>query len=527
MSQEPQDRFTTLIDALADPVRFPGPPARVSRIETHISVVLLAGDDAYKIKKPLNLGFLDFSDLARRRAFCAAEVQLNRRLAPSLYLDSIAITGSAENPVLGGDPAEAIEFAVHMRRFPQEALLDRCLADGRLRAEHLDALAERLAAFHTDTAAPLPAASHFGSPETVAAPAFDNFRHTRELLADPADLARLERLEAWTRGAHAAAAPAIARRKAEGRVRECHGDLHLGNMILTEGGVEVFDCIEFNDEFRCIDTASDLAFLVMDLVQRGAEGWAWRLLNTYLEHGGDFGALEVLPFYLVYRAMVRAKVAAIRLHQPGLDAPAQAALLAECRSYLALAERFTQPRVPFLLLTHGVSGSGKSTATQAVLEAFGAIRLRSDVERKRLFGLAPRANSAAAVAGGIYTPAANARTYARLLELAGTVLALGWPVLVDATFPEAAHRAPFRALAAARGVPCVLLACHADPDQLRARVAARVATGNDAAEADLPVLERQLAAYTPPPADEHPLDARGLDTPSLLAALARRLADGG
>ena len=516
----PDTTFDTLARSLANPDLYPGADT-VRRLDTHISAVFLAGDRALKIKKPLNLGFLDFGTLQRRAHFCREELRLNRRLAPDIYLDCIPICGSPENPVLGGDPAEAIEWAVSMRRFAQENLLDRCLAEGRLTAAHIDAMARSLAGFHAGIAV-AGDDSPFGTPEAVAAPAFDNFRHARELLHAPEDRAALDRIEAWTQATHDRIGPLLAARKAGGRIRECHGDLHLGNMILDGDAVTVFDCIEFNDAFRWIDVAADLAFVVMDLQQRGRDDLAARALNVWLEYSGDHNAAGVLPFYLVYRAMVRAKVAAIRLGQADVPPDEAAAVLAEARRYLALAERYTQPPQPFLLITHGVSGSGKSTATQTLLEAFGAIRLRSDVIRKQLFGLGPLDDSHAA-GSDIYTQKASERTYARLLELAAQRLAQGWPVLVDATFPQAWQRAPFRERAQQAGVPFVLLACSAEADTLRARVAARRQAGTDAAEADVRVLDAQLAGYVAPDADEQPLSAAGLDAAALTAAVRARL----
>ncbi len=511
------DLQSLLVQALIDPGRYPERPDTVEHLETHISHVFLAGEHAYKIKKPLNLGFLDFSDLQRRRHFCFEELRLNRRLAPSLYLDCIPIRGSAENPVLGGDDGEIVEWAVRMRRFPQEALLDRVLARGALRREHIDALARSLARFHRETPA-VGADQPYGEPEAVAELALDNFRLARPNLDDADDLAALARLEGWTRAEIERLRPAFAQRKREGFVRECHADPHLGNVVLDGDAVTIFDCVEFSPRISCSDTMADLGFTYMDLCQRGATALAHRLVNVYLEHSGDYGALEVFPFYACYRAMVRAMVASIRLRQ--LAGEARAPALAEFRAYLRLAEGFTRPAPPLLLITHGVSGSGKSTATAAILEAFGAVRLRSDVERKRLYGLGPLEASGSAVGGGIYTAQASARTYARLEALAAMLLGFGVPVLVDATFPEREGRERFAELAASRGVPFVVLVCAAAPEALRARVAARAAGGTDAAEADLDVLERQLARYAPPAADE-PVLAAGDDP---VAALRHWLA---
>lgn len=497
---------TVLIASLLRPACYPHPAATVEHLQTHISHVLLAGDFAYKIKKPLNLGFLDFTSLERRRYYCEEELRLNGRLAPDLYLDCATIGGDATKPVLGDSAGPAIEYAVRMRRFSQDALLDRALAAGRLEPHHLDALARRLADFHRSVPVADPAA-RFGDPERVRQPMLDDFVHIRPRLTDPADLDVLAAVERWTLAASERLWPQLVERKAGGYIRECHGDLHLGNMILADTGqIAIFDCIEFNDDLRWIDVINDLAFLIMDLRFHNAERFARRALDTYLEYGGDFAGTALLSYYQVYRAMVRAKINAIQASQNDIPESDRAVARALCRDYLRLALALTQEPTPFLLIAHGVSGSGKSRRTGQLLERFpDAIRIRSDVERKRLFGLGPLDDSGSVLGGGLYTPDASARTYARLLELADQLLATGQPVLVDATFMKRAHRQPFRELAERHGVPFVLLDCTADPDTLRARVAARRARGDDAAEAGIEVLERQLQFDEPPTIDENPL----------------------
>ncbi len=503
---------TALIAALLQPGRYPHPAAAVEHLQTHISHILLAGDYAYKVKKPLNLGFLDFTSLARRKYYCEEELRLNGRLAPELYLDCVPISGSVAEPRWGDSSGPVLDYAVRMRRFPQTALLDQVLLAGRLEPHHLDALARRLAEFHRAIPAADPAAP-FGTPERVQQPMLDNFTQTRPLLTDPADLSTLAAVEQWTLAAFARLCPRLAERKAGGWIREGHGDLHLGNMVLTTGDqVVIFDCIEFNEDFRWIDVINDLAFLTMDLYSRQAGPFAQRVLNTYLEYSGDFAGAALLDYYQIYRAMVRAKINAIEASEDDVPEATRAVAREQCRAYLQLALNLTRPPAPFLLITHGVSGSGKSRRTSQLLEIFpGAIRIRADVERKRLFGLGPLEDSSSVFGQGLYTPDASARTYQRLLELADRLLVAGHPVLVDATFQKRVHRQPFRELAARRGVPFILLDCVAEPAVLRERVAARRLRGDDAAEADVAVLERQLQYDEPPAADENPLKTNGDD----------------
>lgn len=456
----------------------------VELIETHISWVLITPPWAYKIKKPLNLGFLDFSTLTRRAHFCQEEVRLNQRLAPETYLAAVPITGSPAAPRIGGEGA-VLEWAVQMRAFAPHSTLDHCT---RLDASHVDAIADQLARFHAQ-AAPAPPASPWGSPAQVLEPVADNFRQLRALAPPPAVLARLQPLQDWSQAEGARLTPHFQARKAQGRVREGHGDLHLGNIAWVADAPLIFDCIEFNPALRFIDVINDLAFLVMDLHHRGHPALAWRTLNRYLEHTGDYPGLAALTYYLAYRALVRAKVGAIaaRQHDAGWHA---------CLDYLALAEAVTRPPRPALVLMHGVSGSGKSVRAQQLLEGLGAVRLRADVERKRLFGL-PALASSAAIAGGIYTPQASARTRSTLLEQTEALLRAGLTVIVDATFIAPEWRDPFSALAVRLGVARCWVAPQADAAVLRSRVALRAAAGNDASEAGLAVLDAQLAHQTP------------------------------
>lgn len=485
-----QDAQAVLVRSLMEAASWPHPVRRVRALETHISHVLLAGQFAYKIKKPLSLGFLDFGTLEKRRHYCEEELRLNRRLAPDLYLEVVPITGTPEAPRPGGD-GEAIEYAVKMRQFPQSALLDRLLARRKLSPEQIDALADQVAAFHggADTIRP---GDHYGSPETVWSFMAQNFTQLRNSL--PADSCgpRLDSLEAWSRGQWNRHQEFFRTRQREKRVRECHGDLHLGNVALIRGKPLIFDCIEFNPSLCWIDVINDAAFMTMDLEERGRPDFGHRFLNRYLEISGDYGGLPLLPFYQVYRALVRAKVASIRASQE--DPRARRREMATCEKYLDYAERVARPREPRLILLHGLSGSGKSWVAQILLEDTGAIRLRSDVERKRLHGLAPLARSGSSMTAGIYGEEQTLATYRRLADLAGQVLAAGYPVIVDAASLKAWQRELFRQLARERRIPFLLLDCRACENTLRQRLRSRSA---DASEADVAVLEHQILSQDP------------------------------
>jgi hypothetical protein len=460
-------------------------------METHISWVLLTGEYAYKIKKPVNLGFVDFTSLAMRRYYCEEELRLNRRLAPGLYLDVVEIRGDVRAPRIGGT-GRLLEYAVKMREFPQAGLASRALAEGTFGAADIDCLAGLVAEFHARTPAATP--DRLGAPDTILSAARQNFDQLRTRVKPEPDTKKLRSLREWTEREFAAMRETFAARKREGFVRECHGDLHLGNIAMIEGKPVPFDCIEFNDELRWIDVMSEVAFAVMDLEDRQRGDLAWRFLNRYLEATGDYPGVRLLRFYFVYRALVRAKVHLMRAQQPRLPRAAKSRLLRAFRGYVKLAERFAIPGGASLFITHGLSGCGKTTMTQPLIELLGAVRLRSDVERKRLHGLAPLAESGSGVNDGIYTPAANAATYRHLGALARGVLAAGYSVVVDATFLKRTEREIFRAIAEQADVRFVILNFLAPLEVLRARIAERKARADDVSEADLAVLQHQVAA---------------------------------
>jgi aminoglycoside phosphotransferase family enzyme/predicted kinase len=487
-----------LVDRLRDRLaRDVGRP--IALLQTHISWVLLTGDCAYKIKKPVDLGFLDFTTLAARKHFCDEELRLNRRLAPDLYLDVVPIAGPADAPTFGG-AGPVLEYAVRMREFAQEALLPQVLARGALSAAHIDALAREVAAFH-ERVAVADGNTPYGIPADILHYTTQNFVHIRRLIALPSDVHALSGLEAWTRRTYAELRPVLEARRRDGHVRECHGDLHLGNIALVDDRLTIFDALEFNPELRWIDTISEAAFVAMDLADRGRPDFANRFVDGYLEATGDYAGLSLLRFYLVYRALVRAKVACLRSAQ--LEATeSDDSLLAEFRGYVNLARSYAAPPISAVVITHGVAGSGKTTLAQALIERLGAIRVRSDVERKRMHGLAPAARSGSAVGEGLYGAGATERTYARLADLVAGITRADYVAIADATFLRRAQRDRFRELAAGMGIPFVILDCTASDAILRTRVAARARQGTDASEADITVLDHQLRTREALAADE-------------------------
>jgi len=352
-----------------------------------------------------------------------------------------------------------------MRQFPRGALLSEQLAAGTLQPAHLDRLAQRLAAFHAAAEVAGPN-TPYGTPASIEGDA----RRLVQGLVEHGATSQAGLPAAWLRAQPARLRGFWQARRDAGRVREGHGDLHLANTLVLGEEVTAFDCLEFDPALRWIDVCSDIAFLVMDLLAHQRGDLAYRFLNAYLDESGDHAGLPVLRWYLVYRALVRALVARIRAGQGGAnDGP----------DHLALALRLASEGDARLLITHGVSGSGKSFVAQRLLEQGQAIRLRSDVERKRLFGLRPLQASAPQVPGGIYGADANRQTYARLRELAATALAAGHRVIVDAAFLQREERDDFQRLALELQVPFTILHCHAPVDVLRERVRARSERGDD------------------------------------------------
>jgi aminoglycoside phosphotransferase family enzyme/predicted kinase len=484
-----------LIEALRSAAVFDHAGDSIKVLETHISWVILAGDFAYKFKKAVNFGFLDFSTLQKRHFYCQEEVRLNRRFAPQLYLDVVGVSGSLTEPVLDG-PGQPLEFAVKMRRFSQDSLLGKLAADRQLLPEHVDEIADLLARIHS-TSECAGEDSDFGLADGIHHWVQENFSQIRKAL-QPEDLdPELSRLENWCQQEFAARRKHLELRRKNGFIRECHGDLHLGNLALIDGRITPFDCIEFNPQLRWIDVMSEAAFLMMDLLDRGYTGLAYRFLNGYLHRTGDYGGLGILRYYLVYRALVRAKVAALRLAQSAGQTESRIEAQRDFSAYISLAANWAVTPAPFLLIMHGVSGSGKSWYAAQLTEKLGAIQLRSDIERKRLHGYGVNAKTGSGVQSGIYTPAASERTYTHLAGLAGSVIAGGLPVIVDAAFLKIAERQRFQQLAKSLGVCFGILHMEADEPTLIARIERRREVGIDPSEAGVAVLKSQLATQEP------------------------------
>lgn len=480
------------------------PEQPVKLFETHISLVVVSGAFAYKFKKAVKFDFVDFSTLDARLFYCEEELRLNTRLAPDIYIGVVAFSGAADRPVIGGS-GSVLEYAVKMRAFEQSALWSSRLQQGLLSPEEVDSLAAHIARFHQNTRS-ADASSPWCTSAALQSIADETLNQIAVLLDTDEDRERLNLLDAWEREQRVRLAINFTERKANGAIRECHGDLHSGNILTVDDTVEAFDCIEFNDSLRWIDVMNDIAFTCMDLRFLQRADLAARFLNRYLESTGDYAGLAVLYYYEVHRALIRCKVALLRSAQAVTDDAAQSR--AQGLAYLAFAYQRIRHNQPAILITHGFSGCGKSTLARLLVERLDAVQLRSDVERKRMRGM--HATERALPEDNLYADTTTRATYLRLRMLATQVVQAGWITLVDATFLNAEARAQFRQLASELGVPFVILDMRASEATLKARIAQRERTEHDASDAGLEVLAMQLKNHDPLSAQEL-MDAVAVD----------------
>jgi aminoglycoside phosphotransferase family enzyme/predicted kinase len=509
------------IAALCRPASFPHRPRTVTLVQTHISYVLLADDHVYKVKKPVRFSFLDFSTLERRRRFCHEEVRLNRRLAPDAYFGVVGICPDGEHYRIGTeDDPQAIEYAVHMRRLPDDRLLDHLLATGKASLEMIDAIAARLAGFHREADAS-PEVTANGDRAAIWRILEDNYANARPfrgITIDPADDDAIQTFARSFLDEHEAL---FRRRQTEQRIRECHGDLHTEHICLTNG-IVIFDCIEFNPLFRYCDVASDIAFLAMDLDFHGRDDLAARFIETYIRRSGDAEARNLVPFYQCYRAYVRGKVDSLKSTEAEVAAAERAAAEDSARRHFALAYRYTWVYRPALVAVAGLSGTGKSTVAAALHDRTGFALISSDMVRKHLVDPPPPPPAPHAYDTGLYAPAYTARTYRTLFTMAAEHLRAGRGVILDATFQRRADRDTARALAAAHHVPFWLVECRCGEQHVRQRLIDRSRRHEGFSDADWDVYLEQRRRFEPFGSDED-ADRLVLDTSGTVGGTAAQV----
>lgn len=475
---------TPLIQSLLRPEAYPHEVGKLELIETHISWVLLTGPYAYKIKKPIKLEFLDFRLLSSRKKFCDVELKLNRQWAPEIYLDVVTIRQSGQQTAVG-ETGRVIEYAVKMKQFPQSARLDAQLDAGALDNQDMRSFAELLANQHRQARVCDLNETH-GTLSYIRQPMLENFEHLTKDFKSKS----VERLRDWTSNKLCRLHSVLLARQREGFIRVCHGDLHLANMVRLDSGIRAFDCIEFSEKLRDIDVISDVAFLAMDLVARQRTDLAYQFLNRYLEISGDYMGMQLFDLYFVYHCLIRAKVAMIRSSERAVVADAERDMV-DVMHYIAVAEDCIARPFPMLIAMHGLSGSGKTWVSEQVMRMMPAIRVRSDIERKRLNALGETGHSHSSVGHGLYREKITVEVYDRLRYLATVLLTAGHTVIIDAAFLAIEERRKLEFSAERLGVTLIFLDTRATEGELQARLIRRARIGKDASEASLDVLRYQ------------------------------------
>lgn len=489
MSVSPEKKTQAIIQNLLKAENFPHPVVGFTCLETHISWIILTGTYAYKIKKPMNYDFLDFTTLEKRYYFCNLECTLNQRFTKEIYVKVLPITGDEAHPVLDGE-GEIIEYAIQMHEFPQEHLLLNYAKSHSLQFYHIEQLAIELARIHQNL--PKDIDSHYGSYEQIREPVQQNFSQIKGFLKEPEDFEELTIQEQWTNYFYRSNQTLFQERKRQGFIRECHGDCHLGNIVWLNSRPVLFDAIEFNEAFRFTDTMADVGFLMMDLLDHQQFALAWRFLNVYLENTHDYEGIEILPYYIAYRAVVRAKITLFDYYYSSHTNDHKLYLFSRYRALIQLANQFAKPKNPKLILTHGFSGSGKTTLAKFYSVKIGALHIRSDIIRKYLADLPSNAQLNSPYLAGIYSPDFTDKTYQTMLDLAKKLIMAGFSVILDATFLKRSQRQPFYELAEQLQVLIEILKPQAPLEELKERILKRQFENQDPSEARLDILEHQL-----------------------------------
>lgn len=495
----------SLIQQMLQPDFYPHPVQEpIQLLQTHISYVFLTGEYAYKVKKPANFGFLDFTSLEKRRHFCHEELRLNQRLSPDLYLAVLPIVENAGQYQLGAvDSVQtAVEYALQMRQFPQTMLLSHLFEDEKLTPKIVQQLALQVAVFHA-SAVTSPEVTAYGSIASVQQVDTNNHAISTPFIGTSQIQTQQDETHAFTTQFFEQHADWFAQRQTQGKIRECHGDLHLNNVCLYQDNIQIFDCIEFNQEFRNIDVIYDVAFMVMDLEFRGRVDLANLFLNTYLEQTGDYTGAALLPLYLSMRAYIRGNVNSLALNDPAISTAEKAEFLQRGQAYYRQAWDYTRRSRGRIILMSGLSGSGKSTVARQLAQKLNAIHVRSDAVRKHLaeIPLYQRGDRGGEVGSGIYTPEMTQKTYGALLELGLLLAQQGWSVILDAKYDRHALRQPVLASAIAAHIPIKIVQCTAPIEVLCDRLNHRT---NDIADATAALLESQIKTAEPLTDSEQP-----------------------
>lgn len=481
---------------MSTPSFYPEGTTRVEVVQTHISFIFLTDEHAYKVKKPVDFGFLDYTTLARRREMCEREVTLNRRLCPDTYLGVVDIVDAGGRLALGG-PGGTVEHAVRMRRLPADRMLRQVLQRGEAGPGIFSEIARTLAAFHA-AAETGPEIQAMKGLSGVTFNCEENFEQTERYVGTllPRDL--FEHIRTSTRLFLKRRSALFEERAKRGRLRDGHGDLHLDSICVTDP-IRIFDCIEFNERFRYQDVAEEVAFLAMDLEFHGYPEFAVAFVDAYVAASGDGELRELLDFYKAYRAYVRAKVTSFATDDPRVGEADKAALRATAGRYYELAGRYARAFNPQLLvMTCGLTGSGKSTVARRLGERFAFALIRSDVVRKELLGLDPYERKWDAFGAGAYSSEMTDHTYQVMIERAETMLASGDSVVLDGCFTRRSQRSAAIELAQRCGVPLLVLECQAPESVVRERLEGRSSKGRAVSDGRWEIYHNQAATFESP-----------------------------
>lgn len=521
-----------ILHALRQPSCYPHHPDHVELVQTHISAVFLAGEEVYKLKKPVRFSFLDYSTLALRQQYCHEEVRLNHRLAPTVYLGVVPLlrVGSDYHlrEVVNMRDATVVEYLVRMRRLPPERTLAVLIASGQVTKMGLHALAKRLAHFH-NTAATTDAA-RYGAPDTVWRAVADNFQDTASFVGNTISKKHYIHIRDFSQSFFREHQPLMRQRIAQDRIREGHGDLRCDHVYFLDQGISIIDCIEFSPRLRTCDVASELAFLVMDLELRGAPDLAAELLHAYVAQADDPDLLRLLPFYQCYRAYVRGKVESLKSQEPEVEAEERARARHQAQRSFRLAARYARGTpAPTLIVVCGRVGTGKSTVAQRLSEQTGFVTLNSDVIRKRLAGLLPTVHVDVTYGSGMYSQEFSQRTYTALFKQTEEELRAGRGVIVDATCKRLEDRQTLLALAQRRQVPVLFLECQTSLAEIERRLRERTRRGDSVSDATWELAQREHDTF--PTFDDLPTQCRIIidtehDLDEELETVAQRLTEG-
>jgi aminoglycoside phosphotransferase family enzyme/predicted kinase len=507
-----------LVKALLKPEAYPEKPGKIELVQTQMSFVFLTKEFVYKVKKAVDLGYLDYTTLDKRNFYCQKELELNRRLCPEAYLGVVPITQDRGAIRIGGR-GEAIEYAVRMRRLPQKAMMDVLLANDGVSVEMITGVAQKLAAFHqkAETNAEI---SAFGEIKAVTRNTDENFDQTEKYIGRTISKDNYQRIKNYTNSFVGENAPLFNKRIKEGRIRDCHGDLHAAHICFADD-ICIYDCIEFNDRFRYCDVASEMAFLAMDLDHYGRADLSRSLVNAYVDESGDKELLELLGFYKGYRAYVRGKVESFKLDDPYISKGEKEKTLEVAASYFDLARAYTRSK-PVLFITVGLVGTGKSTLAKALAGRLGLAVISSDITRKQLTGVPLTEHRFEGFDGGIYSAELSRRTYDKLFSGAGDILSDGGSVVLDASFIRAEERLKAKRLAQEAGADFFIIECTLDEKNIKRRLEGRLKEGT-VSDGRWEVYKPQKKAFDP--VKESPQRHAIVDTSRPLGENIKRILD--